>query len=141
VRAVAATVCVAVGGGLAVGAAGTPATTLIAFQTPSHNIGCVYASDGGGSIRCDIRSRLRPLPRRPRGCDLDWGDSYSLQRNGRAILTCHGDTAILPRSRVLDYGATWSHGGFTCTSRAVGLRCRNASGHGFFLSRARSYRF
>jgi hypothetical protein len=28
-------------------------------------------------------------------------------------------------------------GGFRCTSAAVGLTCKNASAHGFFLSRER----
>lgn len=60
---------------------------------------------------------------------------------GRPFVTCHGDTAIDPRSRVLRYGATWKKGGFVCTSKRAGLRCRNRGGHGFFLSRRRSYRF
>jgi hypothetical protein len=117
---------------------------LVAFRTPSGNIGCVYAAAAGGqptSLRCDIRSRLRPRPPRPANCDLDWGDSYSMNRIGRVVLTCHGDTAILPDARVLRYGTTWRRAGFTCSSSRAGLRCVNASKHGFFLSRARSYRF
>jgi hypothetical protein len=125
-------------------AAASP-STLVAFRTPSGNIGCVYdsgSSPGSGpSLRCDIRSRLRPLPPKPRACDVDWGDSYELGRTGRARITCHGDTAILPRSRVLRYGSSWRRSGFVCTSRIVGLRCHNASGHGFFLSKQHSYRF
>jgi len=60
---------------------------------------------------------------------------------GRAHVTCHGDTAIDPRSRALRYGSAWKKSGFVCTSKRVGLRCRNRSGHGFFLSRGHSYRF
>jgi hypothetical protein len=123
---------------------GAAGATVISFRTPSGNIGCVYASGlgGGPSLRCDIRSGLKPKPPRPRGCvDLDWGDSYELSRTGRAVVTCHGDTAILQNARVLRYGTTWARGGFSCSSRVSGLRCRNASGHGFFLSRSRSYRF
>jgi hypothetical protein len=117
--------------------------SVVAFRTPTGNIGCVYASDSGpaGGLRCDIRSRLRPLPPKPSGCDLDWGDSFYMARTGRVRLTCHGDTAILPHSRVLRYGSRWARGGFACTSRVSGLRCTNASGHGFFLSKQRSYRF
>jgi len=119
------------------------ADIVISFRTPSANIGCVFASGFGSpnNLRCDIRSRLRPRPHRPRGCDLDWGDSYEMTANGRVGLTCHGDTAILPSSRVLHYGKRWTHGGFTCKSRASGLTCRNRAGHGFFLSRRHSYRF
>jgi len=119
------------------------AASVISFRTPSGNIGCVYASGLGAppSLRCDIRSRLRPRPHKPHGCRLDWGDSYELTVTGRAVVTCHGDTAILPNSHVLRYGSRWTHTGFVCTSRAKGLTCRNRRGHGFFLSRQHSHRF
>lgn len=93
------------------------------------------------SLRCDIRSGLKPKPARPRNCDLDWGDSYAMGAIGPAYVTCHGDTAIDPHAHVLRYGSTWRKAGFVCTLRRVGLRCRNRSRHGFFLSRGRSYRF
>lgn len=114
------------------------------FRTPSKNIGCVYAAAEGGrpaALRCDIRSGLRPKPARPARCDLDYGDSYELARTGRAIVVCHGDTAIDPHAPVLAYGKVWRRNGFTCSSMTSGLRCTNASGHGFFMSRAHSYRF
>jgi hypothetical protein len=121
---------------------GSSAVTF--FRTPSGNIGCVYASAFQGqpaSVRCDIRSLLKPKPAKPRNCHLDWGDSYELPAKGRAIVTCHGDTALDPHAPVLAYGKKWQRNGFTCTSRATGLRCTNRGNHGFFLSRARSYRF
>ncbi|MFZ0343017.1 MAG: DUF6636 domain-containing protein [Gaiellaceae bacterium] len=121
--------------------AGKPVFT--SFRTPSGNIGCVYASGSGSpnTLRCDIRSGLLPRPHKPPGCRLAWGDSYSMLAIGRVVLTCHGDTAILPNARILRYGTRWRRGGFTCRSRAVGLRCENRSGHGFFLSRLYSSRF
>jgi len=123
----------------------TPAGSAVIaqFRTPSGNIGCVYASGfgRGPGLRCDIRSGLKPRPPRPKNCDLDWGDSYEMGATGRAHVTCHGDTAIDPRARALRYGSIWKKSGFVCTSKRLGLRCRNRSGHGFFLSRARSYRF
>ena len=123
--------------------AGSASGSLAAFRTPSGNIGCIYAAGGGlrTTLRCDIRSRLRPRPTKPRKCDLDWGDSYTMNVLGRVVVSCHGDTAILPKSRFLRYGTRWRHGGFTCLSQRAGLRCLNAGGHGFFMSRARSYRF
>ena len=124
--------------------AGTAVADLaIPFRTPSGNIGCYYTSNRNlqARLRCDIRSGLKPAPRRPKSCDLDWGDSYELAPTGRALLTCHGDTAIDPTARVLRYGTRWSRGGFTCTSRKTGPRCSNRSGHGFYLSRGHSYRF
>jgi hypothetical protein len=119
------------------------ASPVVILRTPTGNIGCVYTSGlaPGPSLRCDIRSGLRPRPSKPRGCTLDWGDSYELSPTGRARITCHGDTAIDPSARVLRYGSVWQRGGFTCRSKTAGLRCRNRGGHGFFLSRQHSYRF
>jgi hypothetical protein len=108
------------------------------FRTPSGNIGCVY---GDNSLRCDIRSRIVPTPPRPNGCDLDWGGGYGLPKTGRAYVMCAGDTAIEPHSRVIPYGTTWTRGRFRCTSKLEGLRCTNASNHGFFLSKDPSYTF
>jgi len=119
------------------------AATSITFKTPTGNIGCAFNSGGGlgPSLRCDIRSGIRPKPPRPRVCSHDWGFSYSMAPTGTARPLCVGDTVIRPTAKVLGYGKTWSRAGLTCTSRAAGLRCTNTSGHGFFLSRARSYRF
>ena len=120
---------------VAAGSAVPAGTDFAAFRTPSGNIGCIYATDPT-YLRCDIRSRLKPKPPRPKGCyDLEWGDSLSLSRTGRAQIVCHGDTAILPGSKILGYGKTWKRGPFACTSRVVGLTCTNAAGRGFFLSR------
>jgi hypothetical protein len=117
---------------------------VVFFRTPSGNIGCVYGPAESGfpaSIRCDIRSGLRPKPHRPAGCTLEYGDSYALRKTGRATLVCHGDTVFDPHAPVLAYGRTWARDGFRCASRTTGLRCSNSAGHGFFLSRERSFRF
>ena len=114
------------------------------FRTPSGNIGCGYGSADAGSpafLRCDIRSGLKPKPARPRGCDLDYGDSYEMKKTGRPSVLCHGDTVFDPGARVLAYGTSWARDGFRCTSRTTGLRCTNSSGHGFFLSREHSQVF
>jgi hypothetical protein len=114
-------------------------STLVFFRTPSANIACLLALDGPQktSVRCDIKSGLRPRPRPPAGCDLDSGDSVELSRSGRASLVCHGDTVINPRARVVGYGQTIARNGVACTSRFAGLTCTNRAGHGFFLSRQR----
>jgi hypothetical protein len=123
----------------------TPAQAiLVQFRTPTSNIGCVYSSEPGRTgpyLRCDILSGLKPKPARPRGCTLDWTFGFQMNRTGRARTVCAGDTAVDRHAKVLRYGHKWSAGGFSCTSRRAGLRCRNRSGHGFFLSRTRSFRF
>jgi hypothetical protein len=125
------------------GAAHAQSQAFVTFLTPSGNIGCGYSSGmGPRSLRCDIASGLKPRPSRPKGCvNLNWGDSYTMNVSGRAIVTCHGDTAIIKGSKVIAYGKTWSRGGFVCVSRVTGLTCKNASHHGWFLSRRHSYRF
>jgi uncharacterized protein DUF6636 len=127
---------------LALAAPASAAAVLIQFRTPSANIGCGYSSGPGrASLRCDILSGLKPRPAKPHGCELDWGFGYALSPTGRAQTVCAGDTAVDRRARVLRYGQRWSRSGFTCVSSFAGLRCTNRSGHGFFLSRGRSYRF
>jgi hypothetical protein len=110
---------------------------VAAFRTPSGTIGCVSES----SLRCDIRSGVRPRPPRPAACDLDWALGFSMSATGRATVVCAGDTALDRSARVLGYGTRWSRGALVCLSRIVGLRCTNRSGHGFFLSRGHSFRF
>jgi hypothetical protein len=122
-----------------------PAATPAFFQTPSRNIGCIFVLGLGAPdkpyLRCDIGGGLRPLPPKPRSCDLDWGYGYAMFATGPAKTFCAGDTARDPRAPVLAYGRRWRKGPFTCVSRSVGLRCTNRSGRGFFLSRERSYTF
>jgi hypothetical protein len=108
------------------------------FRTPSGNITCAYS---GGFIRCDIGTGVHPLPPRPASCDVDWGQGFELGARGRARIVCAGDTTRGIPVPTLRYGQTWRRGGISCVSRTVGLRCRNRSGHGFFLSRERTSRF
>ena len=120
-----------------------PATASGKFtfiQTPSHNIGCLYQSSPA-ALRCDIRSGLKPPPSKPRGCTVDWTGGYQVGATGRAHKVCAGDTVLSANARVVRYGTTWRGGPFTCKSSTSGLRCKNRSGHGFFLSRQHSYRF
>jgi len=108
------------------------------FHTPSKNIYCGYTDypgQGGPSLRCDIRSGLRPpLPSKPPGCDTDWSTSLELRPTGRGYVLCAGDSIFNPRARTLAYGTTWRGGGFACTSRTTGLTCTNKQRHGFFLA-------
>jgi hypothetical protein len=113
---------------------------FVFFQTPSHNIGCVYQSSPA-ALRCDIRSGLKPPPSKPKGCTVDWTGGYQVGATGRAQKVCAGDTVLSQSARVVRYGTTWRRGPFTCKSTSSGLRCKNRSGHGFFLSREHSYRF
>jgi len=119
-------------------AGAAPVSDFMQFRTPSGNIGCAYQ---GRSLRCDIRSGIPHPPPRPKNCDLDWGGGYHLNETGSATVMCAGDTAIEPSSKVIPYGTTWHRGAFRCSSQLAGLRCTNASRHGFFLSKDPAYTF
>jgi hypothetical protein len=114
------------------------------FRMPSNNIFCAYvvqSSPATKYLRCDIMSGLRPRPSSA-GCrEGDRGITVSMRATGRASNPCVGDTVKNTRAKLFPYGWMWSRGGFTCWSSTAGLKCRNLSGHGFFLSREHSYRF
>src|SRR5438094_6149281 len=120
--------------------AGARPNALVSFRMPSKNIFCMYDSSYA-YLRCDINSGLRPRPPKPASCEFDWGGSVNMRRGGRSHVGCVSDSVYSSTARVLRYGTTWKRGGFTCTSRAAGLTCRNASGHGWFLSRQHSRPF
>ena len=131
---------------LALGLFAAPATAalrIVHFRTPSGNIQCGYVSGGGfkPELRCEIRSGVKPLPPKPKRCEFDWGAGFIMGRKGRAHVSCVSDSVHSPSARVLRYGTTWRRDGFVCVSRTTGLRCRNAAGHGFFLSREHSFAF
>lgn len=101
------------------------------FRTPSGNIACALYE---GVLRCDLHANLARLPARPRDCDLDWGDAFTMRAKGRSGRLCHGDTVFMQQP-VLAYGKTWKAGGFVCVSESRGLTCRNSQRHGWFLNK------
>jgi hypothetical protein len=125
--------------------AGSGSAAIFLFRVPSSNIGCAYSNEpgtgGGPTLRCDILSGLKPKPKRPPGCNLDWTFGYQMHPTGKSLRVCAGDTTVDRQANVVRYGRRWRAGGFNCLSRKIGLRCVNRSGHGFFLSRKHSYRF
>ena len=122
----------------------TSKDTYIDFRMPSNNVFCAYISSTSPRytyLRCDIMSHLKPMPSSAGCVEGSRGVSVSMNVYGRATYPCSSDTVYNTNARKLAYGKTWSKGGFTCTSRMTGLKCTNKSGHGFFLSKQRTYRF
>src|SRR5450756_1467074 len=118
--------------------------TYVDFRLPSNNIFCAYvvsSSPYAKYLRCDIMSGLKPKPS-SNGCvEGSRGVSADINVTGRATYQCSSDTVYNKSAPKLNYGKTWRRGGFTCKSKISGLTCTNLSRHGFFLSRAHSYRF
>ena len=120
------------------GAAKTPS----GVRTPSLNISCLYVPGPAPSLHCDIRtsSYAKALQHRcTTRAGLDW-HGFELGLAHKGAVTCSGGILYNPDTqrpvyRVLAYGKTWRHGGFTCASAQTGLTCRNGHGHGLFVSR------
>ena len=120
----------------ALAASASSAMALTQFATPSRNIGCIGDRT---EVRCDIHTTsAKPPTKRPKSCDGEWGDAFSVRPRGRGTGVCHGDTALpVPgqKVRILKYGTSIRFGTLVCTSRTSGLTCHNAGNHGFFMSR------
>ncbi len=121
------------------------AMELRSFRTPSDNIHCLFIADDDGrsSVECELRKRngVKPVLPKPADCDLDWGNRFALDAEGRAGMVCHGDTLISPDAPVLGYGKQADWNGIACASAESGLTCRNRKGSGFTLSRAKQSLF
>jgi hypothetical protein len=111
-------------------------TALVAWQSPTKNIGCVMDDlPGPWGVRCDIRVRSWAPPPRPKRCDLDFGQGVAMGSHGRAGYVCAGDTA-LGEGSVLPYGHSITRGPIRCTSTMAAMTCVNTRHHhGFVLSR------
>lgn len=123
---------------LGVPSLGSAAAEFALFKTPSGNIICAYNGPMQGvpaGVRCDMASGLKPRPRRPAGCTLDFGQGLTLVAGRGGRVTCAGDTLLGSPAAVLAYGRRFSGRGITCVSRFSGLTCKSNDGHGFFLSR------
>ena len=86
---------------------------------------------------CDaIKSMLNSAPRRPKDCDLEWGQAFEISESSKpAERLCYGDTVADERLPILQYGDTWKRGQFACRSERNGISCLTTNGHGFELSR------
>jgi hypothetical protein len=109
------------------------------IETPSKNILCGTLD---GTVQCTILRQI--VVTAPSTCDGDYTFDGVLRSRGPARLKvgCYGGLVFNPSGLVvLSYGSRATKLGVTCSSSTIGLRCVNESGHGFFLSRHRDYKF
>lgn len=124
----------------AVGLVATTSALASPFQMPSGNIRCNADVHNGqpSDIVCTILERSGPSTTPPPpGCNSEWGYTFELGGRGGVKAACGGPLTLDGGVPVLGYGRTWTFGGVICVSSESGLECRNADGHGFFLSRGR----
>jgi hypothetical protein len=127
---------------LALLAAAAPAAADVSpFRTPSGNIACtIWTGEGPPDLACAIFERAGPLAApQPADCPGPWGHRFVLLATGPVRMECGGPGPRndSPGVDVAGYGVSADWGGISCASSREGLDCRNADGHGFFLSRAR----
>jgi hypothetical protein len=103
------------------------------FQTPTGNIYCLAQENK--ELRCDIQINSAKLPPKPKDCNLEWGNAFGMDLNGKSERFCHGDTIFNPKYPVLGYGKTWRNQGFTCVSKKSGVTCTNKKKHGWQISK------
>ena len=70
---------------------------------------------------------------------VDWA-GFTLGPKRKGSVECSGGTLYEPSTQqpryvTLAYGKSWKRGVFTCWSRVNGVTCKNAAGHGLFVSR------
>jgi hypothetical protein len=133
---------------LALATAGTAAAAkppLPGFRTAGGNIRCLLLSVPTGNLLCTIdhatyaaKLQNRCLnPKGQTGAGVDW-HGFLLTPTRKGQINCSGGILYDPsRAKYLGigYGKTWALAGYSCTSHVSGLTCRNAKGHGLFISR------
>jgi uncharacterized protein DUF6636 len=123
-------------------AGGSGARVVPGFRSPSGNISCYYnpkAFARRGTKRlltCGLRHADYAMRLQRRCLAGDW-HGFGLDTKARPTSFCSGnpDFSIRPVYTTLVYGASWTRGPFTCSSRITGVTCRNQSAHGLFISR------
>ena len=107
------------------------------FATPSGNIHCsVGLSADAADVECTIVERQGPpAAPQPVTCGASWGHTFLLFDTGPVQMVCTPPPRRLNIGEIAPYGQSGQFNLITCQSERTGLTCRNASGHGFFLSR------
>jgi hypothetical protein len=115
-----------------------PAGTLYltVFRSPSGNIGCQMQT---WAARCDVDLRDWAPPAKPSSCKYTWGQGLRIaaQFHDNTTWVCSGISLVDKSAAALPYGDKNYAGTITCSSAQAGITCKNAGGHGFFISKSR----
>lgn len=119
---------------------GAPPPPIKSFKLPGGKIQCVItggtARQAGVICTADLDPGARRFPRAKCHGVGDTGGAIGLGLTGKAKGVCLSENPFVPPIRTLAYGKLIAVGGISCAaiSKAVGVRCENASARGFSLS-------
>ncbi|GEA88444.1 DUF6636 domain-containing protein [Cellulomonas cellasea] len=110
-------------------------TGVETFASPTGNISCAMADDG---VTCSIASITFAPPGAEACAAGTLGHTVVAGADGVELPCLDGPVPAVAADDVprLEYGATSTVGGWTCTSATNGVTCVDESGTGFRLARA-----
>jgi hypothetical protein len=119
--------------------AGSAAPAIKSFKLQGGKVECVVVGGSAPSagVLCValLEPGVKPFPKPV--CDAgDPGGGLSIGLTGKATGICLSENPFVPPVKLLAYGSLVTIGGMSCAaiSKAVGVRCENATGHGFRMS-------
>ena len=126
--------------GLVATASAGSAPPTRAIKLPGGKVQCVLAggtgNQGGALCIATLNSGVKPFPKKNCNGTGDTGGGLGMTARGRATGICLSENPFQPPVKVLAYGTLIRLGNVSCAavSRAVGMRCKNAGGHGWTMS-------
>ena len=140
---------------------------IVAFQSPSKNIFCIFSNAGenssGAEISCEINQFTPSFDKAYAatrseeecvaggcGCEPKGLKRYQISANSPAgqnfcpafDLYDPVDGSIAAKDIItLAYGSAFQKNGLSCLSEQTGVTCKNPAGHGFSLSKAKQQVF
>lgn len=112
------------------------------FHSQNHTVSCLgmgQTDENPSFVGCDIKGQfVKHKYKRDKSCHLDWGQSFSVTKTGKAQIDCVGDTYADKNSRLLKVGQTIKGDGWSCTAVSQdGIKCVNTRKKGFILQKSR----
>ena len=76
--------------------------SFISFRTANDAIYCSGdIPDLNPKVECVTKIKGKPILPRPKDCELEWGELFSVGATGKASLVCASDTPAVPDSQIL----------------------------------------
>ena len=125
---------------------GTPITQK-SFKLPGGDVTCVItggtAKQSGVICTANLKPGARKFPRVNCQGTGDTGAAIALGLKGKPKGVCLSENPFSPPIRLLAYGKRIAVGGISCAaiSKAIGVRCENATAQGFQLSPSKGWKY